>query len=233
MGLTQSEFFDAIETFTGNSRESDEIMAGLDTQGVTTDDLDAGDALLATAKLKAGLQGKAALALQLHMPIYDAAEKLAHAEYQDLVGGCRAELSEAQIKGLQIKEMPEDTAKFVKAAIALLDAIPEDDDIKTALANRKRGAARLAVIRAAVNDFDKQFKKLKRLKGALKQTTTDRNDAIKPLRTWFIKFSRFARLGLKTKKDLLGQILKPTPKRKAGKSKTTGTATNTASPSAQ
>ena len=219
MAMTMADFFDAVKTATTNSRASEEIMAALDTQGVTTDDLDAGDTLLATAKLKAGAQDKATLALRLHTPIYEAAEKLAHADYQDLVGACRAQLTPAQIKGLQIKDMPANPAKFVSTANNLLDAIPQDDAIKTALAKRKRDATRLAAIRATVKDFDDKAKQFKALKGALKQSTTDQNEAIKPLRAWFTQFSRFARLGLKSKKDLLGQILPEKAKSKPGKTK--------------
>lgn len=229
MALTQSEFFDAVNKLITNSRASDDIMDALDKQGVTDDDLQEGEALLAVAQEKAGLQDAATEALRLHTPIYQAAEKKAQADYQDLVGACRAQLSPAQIKALQIKEMPSTAAKLVNVTNTLIDAIGRNTEIKTALAKRKRDAARLTQIRASVKAYGDADTKLKLLKGALKQATTDQNNSFKPLSAWFKKISGFARLGLKGKKDLLDQIL-PKPKKTAKPKTNAGGNTTPASP---
>ncbi len=214
---SMSGFFDAVNKLITNSRASSEIMAALDTQGVTPDDLDEGEGLLAVAQEKAGLQDAATEALRLHTPIYQAAEKQAQADYQDLVGACRAELSPAQLRALQIKEMPSKPAKFVLVTNTLLDAIPRNAEIATVLANRKRNAARLAQIRLTVKAYGDAATRLKLLEGALKQATTDQNNAIRSLRAWFTKISRFARLALKSKKGLLSEILPPPQKKAAPK----------------
>jgi len=204
-----SAFLKRAGTIIKNSTSDSEIQTAVAGYGYPLDELNKGQSLLDVASgavdtrtESKGAQGEetnTAKALRKNAETaYESLAKIARSEFKDK----KENLAKLGLTG----EMPRTIAEFISSAKTLFDNAASDVEIKTALAKYKYDDARIASEKQKVLDFESEYDKEVAAKGTAKESTSDKNQAVKDLKKWVSQYTTVAKVALAGNKPALAKL---------------------------